>query len=62
MALYPAEPIQLCTADRNLALFWVGLQGSDFRQIEGGFASDLSPAEELLPGEWFAQWQASVQR
>ncbi|MBI1198305.1 MAG: hypothetical protein GC203_10625 [Phenylobacterium sp.] len=60
-ALYPAARIQLCTADRPLALFWAGLCASGFERRGQGFAFDLSPVEALLPGPTLDAWRAAAQ-
>jgi len=60
-ALYPAERIQLCTADRPLALFWTGLRASGFERRGQGFAFDLSPVEALLPGPTLDAWRVAAQ-
>ncbi|RWC92298.1 MAG: hypothetical protein EOS72_01905 [Mesorhizobium sp.] len=51
---FPGELVQLCTADRNLALFWTGIRASNFARFGTGIAFDLSPVEELVPGsKWY---------
>ena len=51
LALWPDQAVQLCTADRGLALFWTGLGAHDFRR--GGCAAqfDLMFHPGLVP-EW----------
>jgi hypothetical protein len=60
-AFWPDQSVMLCTADRDLALFWVGLGASDFLQTSGGMTFKMEPAA-LVPGiseeqwaTWFAQ-------
>lgn len=55
---FPDEPAQLCTADKNLALFWTGLQASGFVRTSDGVTFDMDPVEEILPGEWGEQWRS----
>jgi len=50
LSLFPSQSFALCTGDKNLALFWAGIQASNFRWI-GTFANyKVSPVEDLLPG------------
>jgi hypothetical protein len=60
MAMYPETPIQLCTCDKDLALFWVGARASNCRQTNNGFAFDLAPVTELLPSGALEEWAALV--
>ena len=53
--LFPNEPTMLCTADRDLALFWTGIRASGFGRNGAAARCNLSPIDELLPGpanEW----------
>lgn len=57
-ALFPKQRAMLCTSDRDMALFWLGIRASDFRN-DGGHASfSLSPTGDLLPGNALARWLA----
>jgi hypothetical protein len=47
--LFPNEPTMLCTADRDLALFWTGIRASDFGRNGAAATCKLAPIEELLP-------------
>jgi hypothetical protein len=47
--LFPNEPAMLCTADRDLALFWTGIRASNFGRNGGAATFKLAPIEELLP-------------
>lgn len=50
LALFPNEHIILCTSDRDLALFWVGIRASGLKwQGDDELQYKLSPVEELLP-------------
>lgn len=60
LALFPAQQIQLCTADRDLALFWVGLQLSSITHDGAGVRFTLSPNAALLPAPYGARWAAEV--
>lgn len=54
-AWLPNLPTMLCTADKDMALFWVGIQASNFEQKGAGVSCNLSPVDALLPGfanEW----------
>src|SRR3546814_12475561 len=54
-ARYPELPIQLCTGDRDLALFWTALGASS--RLEGGSLTiDMVPHRELLPPEFLDRW------
>jgi hypothetical protein len=47
--LFPNEPAILCTADRDLALFWTGIRASNFGRNGAAATCRLAPIEELLP-------------
>ena len=50
LALSPDEIIQLCTADRDLALRWCGIQAFDFQVVGRGVAFDIAPVGiDFLP-------------
>lgn len=59
-ANYPDERPTLFTADKALALFWVGIQAHSFRRSGDGLSFDLAPVEELLPGDSLGWWQAAI--
>jgi len=44
-AIYPDQRLMLCTADKDLALFWVGLGASNFAMSDGRMFFDVTPAE-----------------
>lgn len=48
-ALFPHERLLLCTGDKDLALFWVGIRASNFDWRDGYFQGKFSPVEALLP-------------
>lgn len=50
LARFPDYPTQLCTADRDLALLWVGLNAHGFEVAKDGVTFRLSPVEALVPG------------
>lgn len=60
LALFPDQHIQLCTADRDLALFWVGLQLSEMTHDGAGTRFTLSPNAALLPAPYGARWAADI--
>lgn len=47
---FPDQPVQLCTADKALALFWTAIRASNFRDEPDGAAFDMDPVDALLPG------------
>ncbi|MGY4570786.1 hypothetical protein [Bradyrhizobium sp. USDA 3256] len=54
-AWFPDAPTMLCTADKDLALFWTGIRASNFERKDAGVSFSLSPIDALLPGfanEW----------
>jgi hypothetical protein len=48
-ALFPRERAMFCTTDRELALFWVGLNAADFRFTGQHMTFNLTPVP-LFPG------------
>jgi hypothetical protein len=58
-AMYPDQRLMLCTADKDLALFWVGLRARDFAFSEGRVTLDMSPTD-LLPGITDVRWQSFI--
>jgi hypothetical protein len=56
-ALFPEQPTQLCTRDRNLALFWTGLNASNFGRSGNSVTFDLSPTKELIPEVFLEPWR-----
>ncbi|MER9300282.1 hypothetical protein NKI38_27975 [Mesorhizobium sp. M0621] len=59
-ALFPRETVQLCTADRDLALLWCGIQASDFQVIGRGVVFEITPVEALLPRGALEIWHSAV--
>jgi hypothetical protein len=55
MARLPDAPVQLCTADRALALFWTALGASSHLE-RGRLAVSMRPHPALLPGDYVARW------
>ncbi|MGN6422550.1 MAG: hypothetical protein ACTHLA_04480 [Asticcacaulis sp.] len=55
-AQFPNENTQLCTADKDLALFWTGLQVSDVSFADAGVDMTLTPRTELLPDPYAQRW------
>jgi len=62
LTLIPEHDTQLCTADRNLALFWVGMGVSDIRAEDGSTQSIMTPHEAMLPPPYAERWAAEVMR
>lgn len=54
-ALYPHEKLMLCTGDKDLALFWAGIQAHDFRWSGEHASFSISPVDDLLPNVSAAQ-------
>ncbi|WP_176593442.1 hypothetical protein [Sphingobium sp. EM0848] len=50
-AAYPDQPVQFCTADRPLALFWTAIRASNFRDGPDGPTFDMDPVEALMPDQ-----------
>jgi hypothetical protein len=59
LAFFPEERTQLCTADKNLALFWCGLQLSDIERGAQGATFKVHPHLALIPEEIEDLWQAT---
>jgi hypothetical protein len=57
-AMFPNHPSLLCTADKNLALFWTGIGASNFERTESGASVKFSPVDELLGGSTSPEWRA----
>jgi len=55
--LFPNDPVQLCTSDKDLALLWTGIQASDFRMEGRSYVFDMAPVEALLPGDTYSAWR-----
>lgn len=55
-ALLPNERAAFFTADRPLALLWTGIRASNFAYIGRKASFDISPVEELFPGETLQRW------
>lgn len=53
---FPNQNLMLWTSDKNLALFWVGLNASNFAFRDGRWYFKVAPTE-LLPGITEKQWQ-----
>ena len=60
--LFPDEPIQLCTADRSLALFWCGIQAADFERDGAHVTFSMTPIPDLLPDKLADRWQSDLER
>lgn len=60
LAFFPEMHTQLCTADRNLALFWVGAGASDIAREGGGIRFTMRPHDAVLPEGYAQRWAAEV--
>ncbi|RUX20755.1 hypothetical protein EOA23_27645 [Mesorhizobium sp. M2A.F.Ca.ET.042.01.1.1] len=58
-ALFPNEHVMLCTADKDMALFWAGLRASNFAFNLGRMSFDVAPGD-LLPGVSEKRWKEST--
>ena len=56
-AIFPNQKLMLCTADKDLALFWAGLDASNFTIRERVVSANLTKAN-LFPGITDAQWHS----
>jgi hypothetical protein len=59
-ALFPEERPALFTADKALALFWVGMRAHDFRREANSAMFELAPVENLLPNNTLDRWREAV--
>ena len=59
-AAFPDEIVQLCTADKSLALFWTGICASNFWGDGQNISYDMEPVEGLLPGDTLDKWRSSI--
>ncbi len=60
LACFPEMHTQLCTADRNLALFWVGANASDIARQGDGIRFTMTPHDAVLPEPYAKRWAAEV--
>jgi hypothetical protein len=60
LAFFPEHDTQLCTADRNLALFWTGIQATNIVRDGQGVSYTMTPHEALLPGDYGERWAEAV--
>lgn len=60
LALYPGFQTQVCTGDRNLALFWVGAGASDFAPHGSGITCTFTPHEAILPDAYAERWSVEA--
>lgn len=60
ITLYPEMQTQVCTSDRNLALFWTGAGASDFHRDGNGIACVLTPHPAILPEHYAERWAAAL--
>jgi hypothetical protein len=56
-AAFPDQPVQLCTADKPLALFWTAIRATNFRNGPKAPTFDLDPIDALIPNHEF-DWRA----
>lgn len=60
LAFFPEMHTQLCTADRNLALFWVGASASDIARQGDGIRFTMTPHDAVLAERYAERWAAEV--
>ncbi|MGC9370855.1 MAG: hypothetical protein ACP5DX_15055 [Paracoccaceae bacterium] len=58
--IFPDEDVQLCTADKNLALFWTGIRASNFTRSGPRVSFDLDPVEQILPSHMQDKWRLAM--
>ena len=49
LAFFPNDAPQICTADRYLSLFWVGIDACDIQRFGDGVGFSLRPHPAILP-------------
>lgn len=57
--LFPDQRVMLCTADKDMALFWAGLRASNFVVNGGQLTYNLAPTD-LMPGITDEQWNMFI--
>ena len=60
ITLYPKMQTQLCTGDRNLALFWAGIGADDFERDGKGMRCTFTPHPAILPECYAERWAEEV--
>jgi hypothetical protein len=60
LAFFPDMQTQLCTADRNLALFWVGARVWDIHRDGDGIRFTMTPHDAILPEMYAERWAAEL--
>lgn len=60
LAFYPEMDIQVCTKDRQLALFWVGIGAHDISKAGRGIRYSICPHKSLLPERYADRWLEDV--
>lgn len=58
LCTFPNVDLQLCTQDRDLALFWCSLQIPDFDDNDGYY--HIKPHPALLPAQYAERWLAAI--
>jgi hypothetical protein len=56
-AIFPNQRVMLCTADKNLALFWSGIRASNFVRLTDNTSFDFDRSSDLFPGVTKEQWE-----
>lgn len=59
-AFFPEMDTQLCTADRHLALFWVGANLSEIERDGDEIRYSMEPHRALLPAGYVERWADAV--
>lgn len=60
LAFFPEMHTQLCTADRNLALFWVGVNTTDIVREGDGIRFNMTPHKAVLPEPYAQRWSSDL--
>ena len=60
-AMDPTRAVQLWTKDKDLALFWAGIQATNFRRIsKTELGHTLSPITNLIPASMLTKWRDAI--
>lgn len=59
-AFFPDFETQVCTKDRQLALFWVGIGAHDIAKVGDAIRYSLAPHEAILPKPYGDRWLEAI--
>lgn len=60
LAVFPDFETQLCTKDRQLALFWVGAGISEIEQVGTSVRCSITPHPAILPEPYAERWAKAI--